>query len=68
MFFLSGTGKAILDGKESRVQPGDAVVVTPGTRHNFVNDGREPLKVYEEWRPGAWLSVHPDAGTTARLD
>lgn len=51
LFFLSGTGKAILDGRESRVQSGDAVVVTPGTRHNFVNDGREPLKVYTVYSP-----------------
>ena len=51
LFFLSGTGRAILDGVESRVQPGDAVVVTPGTRHNVVNDGREPLKVYTIYTP-----------------
>ena len=51
LFFLSGTGKAILDGKESRLQAGDVVVVTPGTRHNFVNDGHEPLKVYTIYAP-----------------
>ena len=51
LFFLSGTGKAILNGVESRVQAGDAVVVTPGTRHNVANDGREPLKIYTIYAP-----------------
>ena len=51
LFFLSGTGKAILNGVESRVQAGDAVVVTPGTRHNVVNDGREPLRIYTIYAP-----------------
>jgi len=51
LFFLSGTGKAILDGKESPVVPGDVVVVTPGTRHNFVNTGKEDWKAYTIYAP-----------------
>ncbi|MEK9209065.1 MAG: cupin domain-containing protein, partial [Patescibacteria group bacterium] len=51
LFFLSGSGKAILDGVESVVMAGDAVVVTPGTEHNFINDGSEPLKVYTIYTP-----------------
>ena len=51
LFFLSGAGRAILNGVESRIQAGDAVVVTPGTRHNIVNDGREPLKIYTIYAP-----------------
>jgi len=51
LFFLSGTGKAVLDGTESRIRAGDVVVVSPGTEHNFVNDGREPLKVYTLYVP-----------------
>lgn len=51
LFFLSGSGKAILQGVESRIRAGDVVVVTPGTRHNFVNDGQEPLKIYTLYAP-----------------
>ncbi len=51
LFFLSGSGKAILNGVESAVVAGDAVVVTPGTEHNFINDGSEPLKVYTIYTP-----------------
>jgi mannose-6-phosphate isomerase-like protein (cupin superfamily) len=51
LFFVSGTGKAILDGQQSSVGPGDVVVVPEGTQHNFVNTGSEPLKLYTIYAP-----------------
>jgi len=51
LFFLSGTGKAVLDGKTSPIGPGDVVVVTPGTEHNFINTGTVPLKIYTVYAP-----------------
>lgn len=51
LFFLSGKGTATLDGKSFPVGPGDVVVVTPGTKHNFANDGDEPLKLYTVYAP-----------------
>jgi mannose-6-phosphate isomerase-like protein (cupin superfamily) len=51
LFFMSGTGKAILNGEENSVASGDVVVVTPGTTHNFLNTGTEPLKVYTIYAP-----------------
>lgn len=51
LFFLSGTGKAILNGKEISISAGDVVVVTPGTKHNFVNTGTVPLKIYTVYAP-----------------
>ena len=51
LFFLSGEGKAILNGEASRVEAGDVVVVTPGTKHNFINTGVEALKVYTIYAP-----------------
>ncbi|MFA6536244.1 MAG: cupin domain-containing protein [Candidatus Paceibacterota bacterium] len=55
LFFLSGDGKAILDGKETPVTAGDVVVVTPGTKHNFVNTGSLALKVYTVYAPANHL-------------
>jgi mannose-6-phosphate isomerase-like protein (cupin superfamily) len=55
LFFLSGTGKAILDGKESPVNAGDVVVVTAGTKHNFINTGADPLKIYTVYAPANHL-------------
>ncbi|MEP7103280.1 MAG: cupin domain-containing protein [Candidatus Dojkabacteria bacterium] len=51
LFNLSGIGKVILDGVESEFKPGDVVVVTPGTKHNFINTGTEKLKIYTIYTP-----------------
>jgi mannose-6-phosphate isomerase-like protein (cupin superfamily) len=51
LFFLSGSGKAILNGVQSAVGAGDSVVVTPGTEHNFLNTGTEPLQIYTIYAP-----------------
>lgn len=51
LFFLSGTGQAILDDKKFPIGAGDVVVVTPGTKHNFLNTGTEALKVYTLYAP-----------------
>lgn len=51
LFFLSGTGEASLDDKQSPIVPGDVVVVTAGTKHNFKNTGTEDLKVYTVYAP-----------------
>jgi len=51
LFFLSGTGKAVLGGKESPIKAGDVVVVTPGTKHNFINTGTDSLKIYTIYAP-----------------
>ena len=44
--FESGTGKVMIDGQESVVEDGSAVVVPAGARHNVWNTGQEPLKLY----------------------
>lgn len=51
LFFTSGTGTAVLDGAESPIAPGQAYVVTPGVRHNFINTGDEPLRIWTVYAP-----------------
>ena len=51
IFIASGTAKAILDGKESSLVAGDVVVVTPGTKHDIVNTGNDPLRIYTVYAP-----------------
>ncbi len=51
LYFQSGTGEAILDGKTTHVGPGDVVIVTPGTQHNFRNTGTVPLKITTTYAP-----------------
>lgn len=51
LFFLSGTGEAILNDVKTPIVAGDVVVVVPGTKHNFVNTGTQDLKVYTVYAP-----------------
>lgn len=51
LFFVSGQGKAVLNGQEREVSAGDVVVVSPGTRHNFLNTGNDSLKIYTVYAP-----------------
>ena len=49
--FVSGVATAMVDGEEQKVGPGDLVVVPAGRRHNFVNAGDEPLRLYTVYGP-----------------
>lgn len=51
LVFVKGTGTAKIGGEEYQVSPGDAVRVTPGTVHNFINTGTEPLKIFTIYAP-----------------
>jgi mannose-6-phosphate isomerase-like protein (cupin superfamily) len=46
-----GTGEAILDGIQTAIQAGFAVIVPAGAKHNIVNTGRVPLKLYTLYAP-----------------
>ena len=51
LYFRSGTGIAILNGKTTPIVPGDVVVVTPGTEHNFKNTGTVPMQIITTYAP-----------------
>jgi mannose-6-phosphate isomerase-like protein (cupin superfamily) len=46
-----GKGKAILDGAEHEIEDNFAIVVPAGMKHNFVNTGEKPLKLYTIYSP-----------------
>ena len=41
--FTAGAGRMLLGDEQSAVGAGDCVVIAPGTAHQLVNDGAEPL-------------------------
>lgn len=49
--FVAGEGVAILDGEESHVGPDRLVHVPAGTRHNVVNRGSFPLRLFTIYAP-----------------
>jgi mannose-6-phosphate isomerase-like protein (cupin superfamily) len=46
-----GNGEAILDGVRTPIQSGFAVLVPAGTKHNIINTGTGPLKLYTLYAP-----------------
>ncbi len=46
-----GTGEAVLDGVTTSISAGYAVLVPAGARHNIINSGTEPLKLYTIYSP-----------------
>lgn len=61
LFFQSGQGEVIVNDKPFSVGPGDAVVVTPGTKHNVKNTGNEALRIATVYAPPNHIDgrVHP---------
>lgn len=47
----AGTGEAVLDGAHTAISPGFAVLVPAGARHNIINTGTSPLKLYTLYSP-----------------
>lgn len=51
LIILSGKAEVTLDGVKRDVTTGDAIVVTPGIKHNVINTGSETLKIYTLYAP-----------------
>lgn len=52
----AGEGEAIIDGETYALHDGSAVIIPKGARHNIVNTGGVPLKLYSVYAP----AQHPD--------
>lgn len=46
-----GTGEAILDGARTAIQAGFGIIVPAGAKHNIINTGSVPLKLYTIYAP-----------------
>ena len=46
-----GSGEAVLDGVQTAIRAGFAVLVPAGTKHNISNTGNVPLKLYTLYAP-----------------
>ena len=44
-FFTHGSGRLRVGDEEREVEPGDTVVIVPGTRHKLWNTGPAPLRL-----------------------
>jgi mannose-6-phosphate isomerase-like protein (cupin superfamily) len=46
-----GKGEAWIDGHRSKIKSDDAIIVPAGARHNIVNTGEKPLRLYTIYAP-----------------
>lgn len=51
LVFVEGQGEAILDGVRSPITVNSLYFVPAGTRHNFINTGQQPLKLFTVYAP-----------------
>ncbi|CAN5442882.1 hypothetical protein BH20ACI3_BH20ACI3_19590 [soil metagenome] len=56
LFFVSGSGRAVVGGESRHIGAGDLADVPAGTEHNFINTGEDDLKVFTIYAP----PEHPD--------
>lgn len=47
----AGRGQVLIDGKATDIEDDDAVIVPAGARHNVVNTGDQPLRLYTIYGP-----------------
>ena len=68
--FVSGTAQAVVGGQKKNVAQGDLVVVPAGKKHNFVNNGVNPLVLYTVYGPPehADKAVHRTKEEADRLE
>jgi mannose-6-phosphate isomerase-like protein (cupin superfamily) len=52
-FFVSGEGQAVVDGSRTKVGPNRTIVIPKGAKHNSINKGTTPLKLYSIYAPPA---------------
>ena len=47
----TGSGDVVIDGRRTKVAADDAILVPAGARHNVINTGQGPLKLYTVYGP-----------------
>jgi mannose-6-phosphate isomerase-like protein (cupin superfamily) len=52
-FFVAGEGRVVVDGSRSKVSPNHLVVIPKGSKHNIINEGDEPMKLFTVYSPPA---------------
>ena len=46
-----GKGEVLIDGKRSKIEDDDAIIVPAGAKHNVINTGDKSLKLYTLYGP-----------------
>jgi mannose-6-phosphate isomerase-like protein (cupin superfamily) len=52
-FIVAGEGQAVVDGSRTKVTPNRMIIIPKGAKHNIINKGEEPLKLFTVYSPAA---------------
>lgn len=52
-FFVSGEGQAVVDGSRTKVVANRTIVIPKGAKHNIINKGSSPMKLFSVYAPPA---------------
>ena len=52
-YFVEGTGQAVIDSSRVKVGPNHMIVIPQGAKHNIINKGTTPLKLFSVYAPPA---------------
>jgi mannose-6-phosphate isomerase-like protein (cupin superfamily) len=52
-FFVAGEGQAVVDGSRTKVSANHMVIIPKSAKHNIINKGDEPLKLFTVYAPPA---------------
>jgi mannose-6-phosphate isomerase-like protein (cupin superfamily) len=53
IFVVAGSGVTVLNGAESKIEPGSLIVVPEGAEHNVMNTSEDKMKLYTIYTPPA---------------
>jgi mannose-6-phosphate isomerase-like protein (cupin superfamily) len=51
LYVVSGEGRAVVEGEESRLREGALLLIEAGEAHEIANDGERPLKTFSVYAP-----------------
>lgn len=51
LFIAEGSGESVLNGQRSPISANSLIIVPAGTKHNFLNTGKVPLKLFTLYSP-----------------
>ena len=54
LFVLSGTGKAVVEGVETRLSPGSLLLIEAGDAHQVTCEGMEAMRTLNFYSPPAY--------------
>jgi mannose-6-phosphate isomerase-like protein (cupin superfamily) len=52
-FFVAGEAQVVIDGHRTKAGPNHMVIIPKGAKHNIINKGEEPLKLFTVYSPPA---------------